>query len=175
MSYTTMHVIDLDAKEIIDSIEYRNSHGSAPYVWDAMSKFYLHWDFWGAKDAQPLWDLFDKKYIKKSQRAVLGMTFDRAIIKREHFKEAADDIISFLSNFPPDPEDVNHWPSIVTRLMQLESTAQGNIAIGFHMTSVSENPLVKWDDDAEEGKLVETLWDVYDELGKQSQSLKPES
>jgi hypothetical protein len=157
-----MYLLDLENKKIIDAVEYKNSWGSAPYIWDKMATTYLHWSSWLRSDCDPLWKLFDDNRIQPYQRAVLGMTFDKAIISSDYYKRAVDDIRRFLQTFPPDPTHVNHWAEIADYIERLKESA--DTCIGFWMTSVSGNPLFTWNEETEEENITEKLYNVYEEL-----------
>ena len=115
MSYTTIKAI-WPGEKTEDLEELRNSHGSAPPVWNAMCrKYYGTGDhgylFGGTLDK--LWPRWQDLSIPEYQRAVLMMTFDRAYVIRKDYARAAADIEKFFSDFPPIAGNVNHWPRIL--------------------------------------------------------------
>lgn len=144
----------------------RNSHGSAPVIWNAMcGKYY------GTKDhaymfngtLELLWPRYKDLGIPIHQRAVLMITYDRAYVVKKDYKRAADDIRSFLVDLPPNPEYVNHWPRIA-------DIFEGNPdipAIGLYCTSVSEDPFCGgWNEEKEEYNQPDwdECFDIYSEL-----------
>lgn len=161
MSYTTVKAIWPGEKhENLE--ELRNSHGSAPVIWDAVCARYL-----GDRNAwlfkpERLWPLYKREDMPASMRAVLMMTYDRAYVERKDFARAADDIDEFLRIAPPPAEHVNHWPRIAEIL-------RGNPdipAIGLYCTSVAEDPFQgPWNEEAEEYDQPDwsTCWSVYDD------------
>ena len=165
MSYTTIIAV-FPGDKAVCSNELRNSHGSAPVVWDALSKRYLGWDIWMRADMSDLWNLWKDKSIPEAHRAVLMMTFDKAYVAREHYKRAANDIDKFLADFPEDPNKVNHWPAIA---IMFHNELTGIPGTGFWHTSVSENPFAgRWNDEKEEYDPPDwsEIYSIYDELDK---------
>jgi len=128
-----------------DGEELPNSWGSAPYVWSALSKRYIGDVNWLSRDGEKLWRLWEREDIPLHQRSVLVMTFDRAYIERRDYDRAARDIELFLADFPPNGA-VNHWPRIAAILRSDPAPA-----VGFHMTSVTEDPFEgPWNEEREE-------------------------
>ena len=157
MSYTTVLAIYPNEK-IEELFELRNSWGSAPVVWDSMAQKYLEVSsFMMATfkdEGKALWALCSNKSIPAHHRTVHTMTMDRAYIEKKDFARAATDIRKFLNDFKIDHQRVNHWYEIATFL---ESGIEYP-AIGFHMTSVSENPFLgSWNED--KGEYDPTNWD----------------
>lgn len=129
MSYTTIKAI-WPGERAQDLKELRNSHWSAPYVWDILARRYLHADWQDATDK--LWTLADDRTLPPFVRAVLVMTFDRAYIAKNHYRWAASQILEFLNrlgHFGP-----THWGRICYLLGQEPDCP----AIGFQMTSCGE-------------------------------------
>lgn len=138
MSYTTIKALWPGEKHE-DYRELRNSWGSAPVIWDALTKRWLPGKQWlscaGGSD-NSLWNLCDDQRLPLHQRAVLMMTFDRAYVAKANYSRAAQDIRAFLRDLPPPAQNVNHWPEIAT----LFESDPDIPALGFHHTSVSEDP-----------------------------------
>ena len=147
-----------------DLEDLRNSHGSAPVIWNEMCKKHLGSDDHGYYGViEKLWPLYKDKAIPKHQRTVLAMTYDRAYVSKENYKQAAKDIRSFLVDFPLNPDYVNHWPRIA-EIFESEPDCE---AIGLHCTSVSENPFYgDWNEEKEDYDVIdwETALDIYQEL-----------
>lgn len=151
---------------VIDVVEFRNSHGSAPVVWDLIAQKYLglqpfHYSF----HTEKLWPLWKDLTIPEHHRAVLAMTYDDTVIIKTDFKRAAEDIRKFLEDFPVNPEYVNHWPAIL-------EIFEGNPdcdAIGFYWTSVSEDPFQgDWNEETEDYEPLnwKRYWSMYNTLDK---------
>ena len=151
---------------VIEEIELRNSHGSAPVVWDIMAQNYLGLPPFGYSfQTDKLWPLWKDLSIPEHQRAVLGMTYDNAVIIKTDFARAASDLKKFLQDFPVNPEYENHWPTI---LEVFESNPDCD-AIGFYWTSVSEDPFLgEYNEDTEEYEPMnwKNYWSMYNTLDK---------
>jgi len=138
MSYTT--VLAIYPGEKVEKIEeLRNAFGSAPYVWNVLCQRYYDTEDGGwiiGNTLNTLWPRWKDISIPEHQRAVLMMTYDRAYVAKKDYARATKDIRQFLMDFPPAPTHVNHWAHIAS-LFDADHPYPG---IGFHMTSVSENP-----------------------------------
>ena len=154
MSRTTVKAIWPGVK-VKDLEELGNAWGSAPLVWEALSMKYLGWDSakWlltaGTPEGNKLEELGRRADIPASHSAVMRMTFDLAYVRREHFARAAEDIRQFLiefaiSGYRAYGGKVNHW----LRIAAIFESHPACPAIGFHMTSVSEDTWenVDWSD-----------------------------
>lgn len=149
---------------IIEEIEFSNSHGSAPVIWDAMAQKYLglqpfHYNFHTDK----LWPLWKDLNIPEHQRAVLTMTYDNVVVEKKDFLRAAKDIEKFLEDFPVNIEYENHWPEIQKIFLENPDCD----AIGFHWTSVNSDPFQgSWNDDIEDCDPMNwgNLWSMYKKL-----------
>lgn len=165
MSYTTIKAV-WPGEKAEDLRELRNAHGSAPVVWNEIAKRYL-----GLRDHEysfrcdELWPLYKRPDMPAHQRAVLVMTYDNAIVMKANYKQAATDIRAFLADFPPREGYANHWSEIAALFdSDLECPA-----IGFHMTSVSEDPFQgSWNEEAEDYDMPDwsVYWDAYAEAQK---------
>lgn len=130
MSYTTMlGLYPGTAREAEEIRQFSNAWGAAPHVWDALASGWL-----GARPT-PLWHLARDPKLSVHERAVLAMTFDRSFIAAAHYAKAATDIRKFLEQHPAPVGHANHWPEIA----EILSAGLGFPAVGFWMTSVSEN------------------------------------
>lgn len=161
MSYTTVKAIWPGVKHE-DLEELRNSHGSAPVIWGALCERYLggrnQWLF----NSDALWPLYEREDVPACMRAVLMMTFDRAYVEKKDYAKAAADIREFLRVAPPPPQNVNHWP----RIADLFESDPDIPAIGFHCTSVSEDPFQgEWNEEREDYDQPDwsQCWSVYDD------------
>lgn len=142
MSYSTIYSIS-DAGRCTELLELRNSHGSAPVIWQKMSEKYFGttgaYGGVGGGWMERIDDLFEiakKPSTSIVDRALIWMTADLAIIEKEHFSKAAADIRQFLKDFTFDPQYVNHWP----RIAEFYDSKPKVRRIGIQHTSVSENP-----------------------------------
>lgn len=165
MSYSTILKL-APGKPPEDLLELRNSHGSAPVVWNVMCQKYL-----GAKEfTYGLYDSLDKlwpKYkdlsIPEHHRAVLMMTYDLAYVEKKNFQRAARDIRQFLKDFPPKQGYVNHW-SKIAKVYESDPDCE---AIGIHQTSVSDNPFEgEWNEENGDYDLIDwgQTYEIYREI-----------
>jgi hypothetical protein len=156
MSYTT--VLEVRPGEGFSEIEeLRNSWLSAPLVWDVIAKRYGTGGFFAEGDA--FWNLWKDERLEPFERAVFLMTFDRAYVLKKDYAQAARDIGDFMAK-----RNVGgHW----VRIRDLFASDPDMPAIGFHLTSVSDNPFGgDWNEEKEDHDSID--WDlaysVYDEI-----------
>jgi len=165
MSYTTIIAI-WPGEKTKGLEELRNSHGSAPLVWNVMCKRYL-----GTKDhgymfdetIEWLWPLWKVLNIPEYQRAVLMMTYDGVYILKKDYQRAAENIKAFLKDFPVKEGYANHWP----RIAELLESQLDIPALGLHCTSVAENLFDgPWNEKKEEYDQPDwkSFYDIYSEL-----------
>lgn len=143
MSCSTVYGLWPNETRRVKLAEFRNAHGMAPVVWNAMAQRYLKARPYAyLSHMDDLWPLHAREDIPAGIRAVLRMTFDTAFIRREDCPRAIDDIALFLYGFKDviDPKGANHWPRFADVLVT-QWTDQPSV-FGVHQTSVSENP---WD------------------------------
>jgi len=142
MSYTTMMGI-LENGEVECFDEYKNGHGSGPYIWHAL---FIRRGI-SSYQSFPI-DSYDPERPKSGYLGLLGnslissdyltqccepeawalaMTFDNCVITRDVAPEAVRWLKSFLENIPPwvAPNSVNHWPKIVALLENMPEKYTG--------------------------------------------------
>ena len=156
-----------DSPDSVETMEtLRNSHGSAPVIWDQMCQMYLGTEPYGwcnEETTNKLWPLYKDKKIPEHRRALLMMTFDTIYVSKKDYPRAAKDIRKWLEEFPPAEGRVNHW----ARFAEIYESDPDCAAIGVYHTSVSENPFKgDWDEEADEEGPVdwEDASDLYIEL-----------
>lgn len=166
MSSTIIKAI-YPGERVEDIEELRNSWGSAPHVWDALFKRYVpqkhEYDSWMTDRDGRLWKLWEREDVPRHQRAVLGMTFDRAYVLKKDYGRAAADIRQFLEDFPVASGHANHWPHIVA----LFESDPAFPAIGFQWTTVSDDTFQgAWNDEKEGYDPLDwsKCWSLYDEF-----------
>jgi len=177
MSYTTIKAIWPGEKHA-DHEELRNAWGSAPVVWSALSECYLgSRHAWLLGEGKKLWQLAERPEIPALHRRVLMMTFDRAYVAKKDYAKAAADIREFLRCFPQSDVGANHWPHIAS----LFESDPDIPAIGFYMTSVSDDPFrgpFNEETDAYEPTDWASCFSVYDEpepfAGEDTSNAKPD-
>lgn len=163
MSYTTILKIT-PGKSVEDLQVLRNSYGSAPVVWDHLCQDILkleQYNWLNMENLDRLWKKWDDFTIAEFKRALLMMTFDKAYVSRPNYLRAARDIRLWLDVFPVKENYVNHWP----RIAEIYESKPDCEAIAIYHTSVSDNPFITYDDEAE----IEVInWDdafeIYEDL-----------
>jgi len=160
MSYSQMKAVFLgDRVEVLE--EFKNSHGTAPVIWGSLCERYLNTGNWlFAGDA--LWTIHKRADIPMHQRMVMMMTYDNMVVLKKDYKKAAQNIFAFLQDFPPKLGYVNHWE----RIAEIFESDPDCPAIGFHFTSVNEDPFNgPWNEEIEDYDPPnwEKYWSVYDE------------
>jgi hypothetical protein len=165
MSTTTVKAV-WPGEKVEDLEELRNSHGSAPVIWNAVGKRYLGFaDFEYSLRTNEIWPLYKRADMPEHHRAILLMTYDNAIVMKADYKRAAADIRAFLADFPPKDGYASHWP----RIAEIFDGEPECPAVGFRMTSVSEDPFEgPWNDETEEYDAPDwsLYWDAYAEAAK---------
>lgn len=168
MSYSEMLGLTLSDPKVEPVViaEYSNSHGMCPPVWNGFGKRYLNLPE-GAWLAGPdgtfnaIWKLHERQDIPLAYRAVMRMTFDHAIVMREHYAQAAQHITEFVAEFCPMAGRVNHWPAIGAQFAALPNFE----AVGFYPMSVGEN-LFEVPYDEEDNPLPMDYSEVYNVYGR---------
>ena len=140
MSYSTLQAI-WPGERHENIVEYRNSWGTSPIVWDVFCERYLrlgkHW--WlleGTKTPNPLWDAWKRDDIPKGHRAVLLFTLDNVYVKKDDYRRFAKDLREFLDGAMISANHFNHWPLIAQRF-EMEPDYP---ALALWCTSVTPDP-----------------------------------
>lgn len=160
MSTTAVYGVWPDEKKVEEVAEYSNGWHSAPLLWDELAKRYLGVDSF-MFHADRLWKLVKDDRLSRSQKAVLTMTFDNAIIMAEDYEQAVRDIKEVMGDLLIG----GHW----VRIADLLASKPNSPAIGFYWTSVSENPFDGGWTENDDGEDVELpldytkFWSVYEE------------
>lgn len=150
MSYCSL-IYFRDGKPFAES-EYRNAWGGAAKIWSDLFDAYLKrpsvpYDNWLTRCAgndSSLWDLAKRRDLPMFERSVHASTFDRAIIRREHFQQFVAHLRDFVSKYPAG-DKVCHllaWADAIE-----SSDAE---AVGFYGTSCSCNPWYRFDEENDE-------------------------
>lgn len=159
-----------------DSQEFGNSWGGAMFIWDSVFERYLkdpkipydnvlsplakH----GSEREQAIWNCWKRPDISPAAKAVWLCTFDNVLVMPLDFNQFALDLREFVREFLIG-ERICHlpaWADFVDNHADAE-------AIGFHHTSVSENPWYGWDEATEESVPYNLAtgtkhWSLYDRL-----------
>jgi hypothetical protein len=163
MSYTSVMAI-WPGEKVEELEELRNSHGSAPVVWCELSRRYLGGPFAYLFELEALTALQDREDIPDCLRAVFRMTFDLAYVLKEDFHLAAKHVREFLELSPPQEGRANHWP----RIAEIFESNPDVPAIGFYLTSCSDNQWLVYEPDSESGEATPPDWshcyNIYEEV-----------
>ncbi len=133
MSYSTLYVSDKDG-DMVAGAEYRNGHGTAPYVWCALCvklglREFGDWDkLWKDGYHEP------GRGLTALEINVLRLTYDDVLIEGKDLAAVAAQLREFCA-LHPQPERVNHWPAIADELDRL--AGEGCLGVGIHHTSVA--------------------------------------
>jgi hypothetical protein len=156
MSHTSLYIITADG-EIESYAEYRNSHGSAPQVWDILGERYLS-DYhphgtqydpaihrvW-INDRSVLADLFrlaNSGGMEDFERRTLWTTDDNVLVRIEDVPAYADAMAKFAEVYGPQrPGEVFSIGQQAEDLRRVyaELEAKGWRGVGWNQTSVGES------------------------------------
>jgi hypothetical protein len=131
--------------------EFRNAWGGAARIWNALYDRYLkdpkkEYDTWAfGGDHKKFWQLAERKDLPVFERAVHASTFDRAMIRREHFAAFAEHLREFVKAYPVGGDTYDHLPKWADIIEASDAEA-----IGFHGTSVSDNLWMEYDEQTDE-------------------------
>jgi hypothetical protein len=139
MSETWLHGIPRwGVKECPVLESYQNSHGGAPVVWNFMAQRYLNVPHYYHLDNDDLlWATSRNEKADLAHRKVMTMTYDRAVILREHVDQAVKHIHEFLAEFQYPMNTVNHWAQIAEDLQKHNQKGK-YVGFGFCMTTIGE-------------------------------------
>lgn len=129
--------------------DYGNSWGGAAFIWTAIFDKWLKdpnipYDNWMNEKDRRLWDAWKRSDLPDFVKAVLVSTFDGAIVARENFAQYAADLRQFCELFPKGDRYCHllKWADVIS--------ASDAEHIGFHHTSVSEDPWQEWNEEKAE-------------------------
>jgi hypothetical protein len=157
--------------------EFGNSWLGAASIWTAMFDRFVkdplkEYDSWlmccrpGENDARAgqFWNLWQRADIPDALRAVHLATLDHAIVMAADFGRFSADLRTFAESFALPHSHLAKWAECITGLTFVE-------AIGFHHTTVTENPWCSYDEKQDRMipyKLSEgTHFSVYEKLNAQ--------
>lgn len=169
MSYTTIKAVWPNEKAENHGT-LQNAWGIAPLIWSAICERHLGEGNWlSDRVMNRLWPLWKDQKVPQHQRAVLAMTYDRVYIEKQHYARMAADIRAYLVDFPQDDSRVNHLPT----LAEFFESNPEYPAIGFHQTSVTEDPWRgPWNEEKEDHDPIdwEKTWSLYEHLDAQDKT-----
>lgn len=152
MSYCNL-VVFRNNKAENDDVEYRNAHGGASFIWNALcEKYNIRDEFgyagisaWGA-----LWERAKTLNLEDWERLVLLFTYDWALTQKDALCMTADSLDRFAQKYS-NGKVVCHLPAIAKRMRELaaDETVQ---AVGLYAMSCGDNMWFVWNQDTEESE-----------------------
>lgn len=175
MSYMALYGV-WPKKKTEKILELRNSWGGLMYVWENMAGRYLgltkSYDYPQGgymERTEELWPLWKRLDIPEEHSLVFIWGFDRAYLTKKNYARMATAIRKFLVDFPPKPQNVNHWYAIAKFLEDKPNAP----AIGIYGTSCGDNVwMVDHDEEEDEFKI---NWKQFYDFCKEIDSLNPEN
>lgn len=149
MSWTEIMAFNKEGNAVYHS-DVENSWRGAMAVWSNIGKKYLGDKANALFNPKPIWDLYKDNSISRTDRIVLGSTFDRALIKKENLNEVIEAYIKF--------EEEHGNTSLKEQADRLKEILDSEeyIAVAFNQTDVVENQWVKSKYDEEKDE--EHIW-----------------
>jgi len=150
MSHTTIHKITEDGN-MSSGIELRNAWRGAMFIWTEIGKAHLEeakTPFWSALlDSESVWGLFTDERLSQMERAVLGSTFDKVMVKRENLPKFVGHLREFAQKYDAEnSSSLLEQASAIEKLLEMTDT----YAIAWTQTSVAGDVWWVWDDDDED-------------------------
>jgi hypothetical protein len=168
MSYTELYYVT-PKKRVVGHAEFSNSWLGAMRVWvNLYGKHFkdriaetkkLH----GYEPVGPMSDddfsilcgLFKKTDIPVYERAVLGSTFDRVILEKEHFDRFYEDVVKYAVYYPAG--------SLLYQVTTIQKLSKRNvIGVCWNHTSVNGDMY----DQLKEWAKKDELWSLYKEIDR---------
>lgn len=152
----------------VEHAEYSNSWRGATLIWSAFAEQYAGER--GAVDpmtmrrgpeVEKFWALTKDPTISRAHRLVLGMTYDRVLIRRTELLVFADAIESFVSDLPLKYGAGHLLPW--ARAFRELATREDVVAVGFIATSVADDVWLVRDEDPESEEC--RPWDLSRDTG----------
>lgn len=127
-------------------LELGNAWGGAWALWEYLYKKHFPSSkekFLDTKELSKIDDIVDDDSQPLSERVGLFLTFDRALIKREHVELCVGPLRELASAITAarDPSYVNHWPAIAEWVASVK-LPKNALGIAMNVTSVVD----VWDD-----------------------------
>lgn len=176
MSYTEIYGLTKNSAFILEEI--RNAWRGAMAIWLILEKKYLpkYYPKWGIKKDEDysrtsdlfnenamkeIWDLFKSDKVSRTDKIVLGTTFDNVLVKVDSLQE----VLTAFRNFEGETS-LKEQANTIEKAIAADSKI---IAIGWNQTSVNESPWTFFDNEREEdcGYNIETgtrHWFLMDEI-----------
>lgn len=163
MSYCAIVTFKNDKPDM--EAKFGNAFAGCLRVWKSLAEEYLpDFNIFFSNDRE-FWDLAKRKDLQLFKRAVHAATFDRAIIRQEHFKLYAQHLRQFEEVYPNETVG-SHLVSWAKYIESCEAEA-----IGFVGTSVTGSLWFDYDDEKNESipydlKVGKDHFEVYDWLNE---------
>jgi hypothetical protein len=140
MSYTTIYRVPTSGG--IESVgEFRNSHGSAGYIWTEMVRAHHGEEkafTWICDKAllRSVWALVDDASQPDFVRIAMATTFDGVMVRRENLQRVANAFREFVAAHPPG----DYACSLLDQAVLLNTLARDDecFAVCWNQTSVSD-------------------------------------
>ncbi len=159
MSYVEIYSVKPNG-EVVGAFEVRNAMAGALFIWEHLREKY---GVGSAFNYDPLWKLFTDDRMDLADKIVLGLTFDKVIIKRENLPPTVHALQKFIS--------IHSTPTLVGIVDALAKLAEDPECMGvcFNHTSVAASYWEKWDEETDQGRHYDLNadpghWFLYDEL-----------
>lgn len=147
MSYTEIYLVPQSGGVELYR-ELRNSWHGAILLWSHLSERYLGESLSLAmmRDGSRLWNLVKDTRLSRDERIALATTFDRVMVKQEHFRLVADAIDRMIR----EPNSAGHWGNWPAQADALRYLALDSMcfAVAWNQTSVNDDTWTVY----EEGK-----------------------
>lgn len=138
MSYSALYAVyNTTARQVT---EYRNGHGSGPFIWRYLCEKYIGTDQWLFNDevTTKLWALAIDKSVPEPLRICHALTFDWAVCPPESSIKASDNIKEAMTIIgDANHKYVNHWPAIADDLLKVKRDKRCK-GLALMCTSVSD-------------------------------------
>lgn len=136
MSYTEMYLVPQSGGVELYR-EFPNSWHGAMLLWSHLSEKYLDesLSLLMMRDSKRLWNLVKDDRLSRDERIAFATTFDRVMVKQEHFRLAANAIDRMIR----EPNSAGHWgnwpdQADALRWLVLDPTC---FAVAWNQTSVN--------------------------------------
>lgn len=150
MSHTAIHITS-ESGEVSTIARIHNAWRGAMFIWDTLGKFKLHdrSQYWNAvTNAKDVWELFETKRLNRTERLVLGSTFDRAMVKKENLNSLAREFEEFNSRYNPvgaRPNSLSEQADVMRKAAESDDC----YALFWTQTSVSDDVWMVYENEDE--------------------------
>ena len=141
MSYTELYIVPKEGS-LRPFTEFQNAYGGAWFVWNAMYEAYekrpgefMHQD----SVLKRVWDLWKDERTEFFEKAVMGSTFDRVMVRREHWPLLAECMEMFYKKHYDPAKGVVCSIGTQARVLKelFEKAPEDIVAVCWNQTSVN--------------------------------------